>query len=98
MTQTERNRPRAHAGSGKAASRSSTAQAAASAATTSRAAPRATRSARTRRFTSLLSLKLTTSAGVAALQPGNTLDGWIAHADAALYRAKQDGRNRVLAD
>jgi PleD family two-component response regulator len=34
---------------------------------------------------------------VASLQPGNTLDGWVAHADAALYRSKQEGRNRVSA-
>jgi diguanylate cyclase (GGDEF)-like protein len=40
----------------------------------------------------------TISAGVAALHASNTLDGWIAHADAALYRAKQEGRNRVVAD
>ena len=40
-------------------------------------------------------IAFTTSVGVAALHAGNTLDGWIAHADAALYRSKQEGRNRV---
>jgi diguanylate cyclase (GGDEF)-like protein len=43
-------------------------------------------------------IAFTTSVGVAALHAGNTLDGWIAHADAALYRSKQQGRNRVTAD
>jgi len=42
-------------------------------------------------------IAFTTSVGVAALHAGNTLDGWIAHADAALYRSKQEGRNRVTA-
>jgi diguanylate cyclase (GGDEF)-like protein len=42
-------------------------------------------------------IAFTTSVGVASLQPGNTLDGWVAHADAALYRSKQEGRNRVSA-
>ena len=43
-------------------------------------------------------IAFTTSVGVAALHAGNTLDGWIAHADAALYRSKQEGRNRVSAE
>jgi diguanylate cyclase (GGDEF)-like protein len=37
----------------------------------------------------------TVSVGIAQLQPGEDLDGLYARADAALYRAKQQGRNRV---
>ena len=35
------------------------------------------------------------SLGVAELEPGETLDSAIARADHALYRSKEDGRNRV---
>ena len=37
----------------------------------------------------------TLSVGVAALRPGDTFDALVARADAALFRAKQDGRDRV---
>lgn len=42
---------------------------------------------------------VTISAGVAALTPDDrgTVKGWLERADAALYRAKQMGRNRALA-
>lgn len=43
------------------------------------------------------SLKLTISAGVAQKMPAESRDEAIARADAALYRAKTSGRNRVLA-
>lgn len=43
-------------------------------------------------------IPLTVSAGVAALEPGETLDSLVARADAALYRAKHAGRNRVEVD
>lgn len=42
---------------------------------------------------------VTVSLGVAGLRPGESCQQWLARADAALYRAKHDGRNRtVLAD
>ncbi len=43
-------------------------------------------------------LVLTASVGVSAVAPGETLAAAIGRADAALYRAKRDGRNRVVAD
>lgn len=43
------------------------------------------------------SITLTLSAGVASLEPGETLDGLLARADAAMYAAKQGGRNQVCA-
>jgi diguanylate cyclase len=41
------------------------------------------------------SLRVTISAGVACYDPGETLGAWLNRADAALYRAKKGGRNRV---
>lgn len=41
---------------------------------------------------------LTTSVGVAEIQPEETLESLLRRADAALYAAKQSGRNRVRAD
>jgi len=40
-------------------------------------------------------INFTLSIGVAVLADDATLDQWVARADAALYRAKQAGRNRV---
>ncbi len=43
--------------------------------------------------------KITVSIGVAALQPDEPWEAWLARADAALYQAKREGRNRsVVAD
>jgi len=42
-------------------------------------------------------IRFTISVGIAALSAGMTLDQWIARADTALYRAKQSGRNCVVA-
>ena len=41
-------------------------------------------------------LTVTLSAGVAEFCPGEPLERWIERADQALYRAKQEGRNRCL--
>lgn len=42
-------------------------------------------------------LRITASLGVATLAPDQSADALLAAADAALYRAKQDGRDRVAA-
>jgi diguanylate cyclase (GGDEF)-like protein len=42
------------------------------------------------------SMTVTISAGVVALQPNETPDSVLARADAALYRAKDMGRNRII--
>ncbi|HEY6132191.1 MAG TPA: GGDEF domain-containing protein [Halioglobus sp.] len=41
-------------------------------------------------------LQLTVSIGVAELQHGEDREGWLRRADAALYRAKGRGRNKVI--
>lgn len=38
-------------------------------------------------------VKVTLSVGLAALRPGEAVSSWIARADAALYRAKREGRD-----
>jgi diguanylate cyclase (GGDEF)-like protein len=43
-------------------------------------------------------LDMTVSVGVAGLDAGDDLESLLARADRALYRAKQDGRNRVCGD
>lgn len=43
-------------------------------------------------------LRATISLGAAALEPGDTLQSIVARADARLYRAKQEGRNRVVGE
>ena len=40
-------------------------------------------------------LRVSTSIGIAMAQPGDTRETLFARADAALYRAKQQGRDRV---
>lgn len=40
---------------------------------------------------------VTVSAGAAEYVPGETLEAWVQRADQALYRAKAEGRDRVLA-
>ena len=39
-------------------------------------------------------LKVSVSVGLASWNPGDTRETWLARADAALYRAKQEGRDR----
>lgn len=46
----------------------------------------------------LLAMPLTVSIGVAILRPDESIDAWLRRADMALYRAKQEGRNRVCAE
>jgi len=41
-------------------------------------------------------IQLTVSIGVAELQRGENREGWLGRADAALYRAKERGRNQVV--
>lgn len=41
---------------------------------------------------------VTVSMGAAVLRHGESRDAWFARADAALYRAKQDGRDRLVID
>jgi diguanylate cyclase len=42
--------------------------------------------------------RVTISIGVAALQPSDTAAGLIDRADACLYAAKRNGRNRVICE
>ena len=41
--------------------------------------------------------RVTMSIGVSEFRPGEPCSAWVASADAALYQAKQQGRNRVVA-
>ena len=41
---------------------------------------------------------ITVSIGAACYDPGEALANWIRRADAALYRAKREGRNRVMSE
>jgi diguanylate cyclase (GGDEF)-like protein len=40
--------------------------------------------------------RLTVSGGVAPMKTGQSVRDWLSRADAALYAAKEAGRNRVL--
>ncbi|MGM0412018.1 MAG: GGDEF domain-containing protein, partial [Pseudomonadota bacterium] len=42
--------------------------------------------------------RISVSLGVAELAPGETVEALIKRADEALYRAKRDGRDRVVVD
>jgi len=41
-------------------------------------------------------LRITASFGASALRSGHSVDTWVAVTDAALYRAKHEGRNRIV--
>jgi diguanylate cyclase len=41
-------------------------------------------------------MRVTISAGVAALKPDETPDAFLARADSALYAAKAQGRDRIV--
>jgi diguanylate cyclase len=43
-------------------------------------------------------IPITVSIGAACYEPGDPLDEWVGRSDAALYRAKREGRNRVQFD
>jgi diguanylate cyclase (GGDEF)-like protein len=43
-------------------------------------------------------IKLSISAGVATLKPGESIEDWFRRADHLLYQAKEQGRNRVVAE
>ncbi len=45
----------------------------------------------------LVPVQVTISLGVCEHRPGRSMEETIAEADAALYRAKQEGRDRVVA-
>lgn len=49
------------------------------------------------RFPGLDGVQVTISAGIAEYEPGETIDQLLERADKALYQAKNEGRNRVLA-
>jgi diguanylate cyclase (GGDEF)-like protein len=42
--------------------------------------------------------QVTASMGVSCFRPTDTLESFVHRADAALYRAKREGRNRVVAE
>jgi PleD family two-component response regulator len=41
-------------------------------------------------------MQVTVSAGIVTLKAGETADALLARADAALYKAKAQGRNRII--